>query len=102
MSFIKLMSFTCAVLLLLAITQMPSGYYTFLRLAVTFGSVAIIIHDIKNLHAVWLVLFVIAALFFNPVIPVYFYKKMLWTPIDIVTATVFLGYGLYHKHNNVQ
>lgn len=100
MNFTRLMSFICAVLLLLAIAKMPGGYYTFLRLAVTVCCITIIIQDIKTLHAIWLVLFVIIALLFNPVIPVYFYKKMLWVPIDVACALFFTGYGIQYKSGN--
>lgn len=99
MNFIKLISFICTFLLLLAIAKMPQSYYIFLRLIVTVSGIIVIARDVKNLQPVWLVLFVIITLLFNPVVPVYFYKKSLWLPIDIVAAIVFFGYGMQHTLN---
>jgi hypothetical protein len=78
---------------------MPGGYYTFLRLAVALTCIIIIANDVKAMHAVWLVLFVNIAVLFNPVIPVYFYKKSLWTPINVIAAMVFVGYASYYRRN---
>ena len=96
----RILSFICAILLLLAIANLPVGYYTVLRLTVTLYSVVIIITKINKLSAVWIILFVCIALLFNPVIPVYFYRKSLWLPIDIITAGIFILYGF--MHNNKQ
>ena len=90
---IKVLSSACAVMLVFAIAEMPAIYYYFLRLIVTVCIAAIIIMDIKKIHALWLILFVATALVFNPVIPVHFYKTSLWLPIYIVSATLFAGYA---------
>ncbi|WP_370519217.1 DUF6804 family protein [Flavobacterium sp. Sd200] len=99
MSLIKPICFASTILLLLAIHKMPIGYYTFLRLAITLSCITIITKNIKTLHALWIILFVVTALLFNPLIPVYFYKKSLWLPIDIVCALIFLCYGIIYKAN---
>ena len=90
---IMLLSFTCAAMLLLATAPLHIVYYYFLRLSVTLCITAIIVIDIKKIHALWLILFVATALIFNPVIPVYFYKTSLWLPIYLVSATLFTGYA---------
>ena len=98
MNSITLLSFVCAFLLLLAVAKMPSGYYTFLRLVISICCTAIIIQNIKTLPPVWLVFFVSTFLLFNPLMPVYFYKKSLWLFIDIVEALIFAVYGFRYEH----
>ena len=71
-------------LLFMGIADMPSGYYTFLRIAVTVSSIIVIYNEYsyqKGLNF-WIVLFGITAIIFNPIIPVYFYDKGLWMMID--------------------
>lgn len=97
---VKLLSFTCAAMLVFAIAEMPAAYYSFLRLSVTLCIAIIIIIDLKKIHALWLILFVVTALVFNPVIPVHFYKTSLWLPIYIVSATLFAAYA--YKINRIK
>jgi hypothetical protein len=79
-----------AVLLFIAIFNLPYGYYTFLRLAVTFSCVVIIVKEYELRNHFWCVLFVLIALPFNPFIPVYLYKKSTWVPIDVICGVLFL------------
>ena len=98
----KRASIVCGILLLLGIAQLPIGYYTFLRIAVTLCAIGIIVTEIKKTNALRLILFVIIVVVFNPVIPVYLYQKTIWIPIDVAAAVVFIVYGLkYKKHQNV-
>lgn len=94
----RILAIVCAVLLFLALAKMPLGYYTFLRIAVMFVSVLIIVEQYKK-EAVnfWVVAFGIIAILFNPIIPVYLYKKALWMPVDVVAGLVFLRYGFSRK-----
>jgi hypothetical protein len=79
----------CAVLLLLALVNLPIGYYTFLRIVVTIGAVAVVITELKNGVNFWVITFGLIAVVFNPIIPVYLYDKALWAQIDIVAAILF-------------
>jgi membrane-bound ClpP family serine protease len=98
----KLASIVCGILLLAGIAQLPIGYYTFLRIAVTLCAIAIIVTEVKRRTTLWFILFGAIAILFNPVIPVYFYQKSIWIPIDAAAAVVFIVYGLkYKKHQNV-
>jgi len=80
---------TCALLLLLALANLSIGYYTFLRIVVTIGAVAVVITELKNGVNFWVIAFGFIAVVFNPIIPVYLYDKSLWMPIDIAVAILF-------------
>lgn len=79
----------CAALLLLALANLPIGYYTFLRIVVTIGAVAVVVTELKNGVNFWVIAFGLIAVIFNPIIPVYLYDRALWAPIDIVVAILF-------------
>ncbi|MGL2965878.1 DUF6804 family protein [Flavobacterium sp. XGLA_31] len=79
--------------LLLALAPLPIGYYTFLRLAVTVTAIFILVREFKKGISLWLILFIITAVLFNPIIPIYLYQKTLWMPIDIVAAILFFSYS---------
>lgn len=83
-----------AITLLLALINLPIGYYTFLRIIVTIVSIIIISKEIKNGITIWVLLFGILAILFNPIFPIYLYKKNIWMPIDIIAALLFFSYGL--------
>lgn len=83
-------------LLLIAIAPMPYGYYQFLRIAVAIvaGMTAFSIFETnKNLS---LYVFVAIAILYNPIIIIHF-DKATWTPINIITALMFLIFALFSK-----
>ena len=83
-------SLITALLFFIAIFNLPDGYYTFLRLTVTFSSLVIVVKEYEVRNDFWCILFVLIALLFNPLIPVYLYKKSTWVPIDVVCGVLFL------------
>lgn len=89
----KCICYAITALLLLALLPLPLGYYTFLRIAVSGAAVYLVINEYKSAVTPWLVIFAITGLIFNPVIPVYLYKKALWMPIDITVALLFFIYS---------
>jgi hypothetical protein len=91
---LKLVSILCALFLGLALFRLPIGYYSFLRLAVTVGALLIVITESKNKISVYTIVFGIVALLFNPIIPVYLFKKSIWIPIDIACACLFVFYTI--------
>jgi len=94
----RTLAIVCTVLLFLALAKLPIGYYTFLRIVITFVSVFIIVEQYKKKTVnFWVVAFGIIAILFNPIIPVYLYKKALWMPVDVVTGLVFLIYSFNRK-----
>lgn len=90
----RLLCFICSGLLLLAIADMPMGYYTFLRIVVTIGAILIIISDYKEGINAWVIVFGIIAILFNPIIPIYLHDKELWVMLDIIAAIIFGVKGL--------
>lgn len=79
-------------LLFLALVRLPIGYYMFLRLAITTGSVVIIYHRSKEAGLdVWVVLFGLLAIVFNPIWPVYLNDRQLWVPINVVGGVLFIA-----------
>lgn len=87
------------ILLLIALFDMPSFYYTLLRIIVTGVSGFIIYRNPPYDNKPFLlILFGIIAILFNPLIPVYLTKEI-WRPINIMTAACFLSYFV-HKIKN--
>jgi hypothetical protein len=76
-------------LLIFGIANLPIGYYTLLRIAVTFSSVFIIYKEFDGNINTWTIMFGITAFLFNPVLPIYLNHKATWTIIDIAIAILF-------------
>jgi len=95
----KLLGLICAAFLLLALIDLPIGYYTFLRIIVTIGAIAIIVKEFENGFNFWVVAFGIIAILFNPLIPVYLNDKDAWMPIDVIAAVLFIIKSLTFKSN---
>jgi len=79
----------CSALLFLGLINLPIGYYTFLRIIITIGSVAVIVNEYKGEFTFWVIVFGIIAILFNPLLPIYFNSKEIWMPIDIITGILF-------------
>jgi hypothetical protein len=80
----------CAGFLLLALADLPIGYYTFLRIVVFIVAIWILARDFENGINFWVISFGIIAILFNPLIPIYLNDKDAWMPIDILSAILFL------------
>ena len=78
----------CAALLFIAVFNLPIEYYSFLRLVVFIGAIVMIMDNLKN--PPWLLIFILIAFLFNPIIPVYLLNKLYWIPIDIISGVFFL------------
>ena len=96
-----------SIFLLIAILDMPSGYYTFLRILIfgyfVFYTYNTYIKDFRNLAVVSLLF----SILYNPIFPIYLYDKEIWTIINIATIIyIFINRkkliesGLYSKSNN--
>ena len=78
-------------LLLLAIADMPSGYYVFMRIVVCVACciVAYNAYNDKNSINVGVIIFGLMAVLFNPIIPIYFYDKdMLLSAESLLVAII--------------
>ncbi len=95
----KTLALICAAFLLMALIDLPIGYYTFLRIIVTIGAIAVIVTEFENGFNFWVVTFCIIAILFNPLIPIYLNDKEAWMPIDIIAAILFIIKSLTIKSN---
>lgn len=86
----KVLSLICACLLFLALVNLPIGYYTMLRIVVTIGATAIVIKEFEDGLNIWVIVFGLIAILFNPILPIYFHNKAIWTPIDLVSGILFI------------
>ena len=78
-----------AAVALIAIADLPYGYYTFMRLVVCATAVFVVVIAAKSgqTWAIWL--FGILGFLFNPVIPVHL-TKGIWQPLDLVAAVALM------------
>ena len=89
-----------AALLLLALADMPGGYYVFMRIVVCLASAVVAYGSYKREDSVngSVILFGLMAILFNPIIPVYLHDREIWMPIDIIGAIVFVIKGFVFKN----
>lgn len=82
-------SLIATAMLLLALAELPYGYYQLLRFVVCGVSVyvAFTAFSWQKIWAVWL--FGIIALLFNPLIPIHLSREI-WQPIDAICAVLFI------------
>ena len=75
-------------LLLIGLADLPTGYYTLVRVAVCLISALSCFWSYKSDNKVGIatVVFGLLALLFNPIIPVYLRDKEVWTVIDFVAS----------------
>ena len=86
----KTLLLICCGLLFIGLMDLPIGYYTLLRIAITIGSVAVVVTELENGLNFWVITFGIIAIIFNPFIPIYLNDKSVWVPIDIFGGILFL------------
>ena len=89
-------------LLLLAMADMPSGYYVFMRIVVCLACCIIAYGSYKRDDSVngSVILFGLMAILFNPIIPVYLHDRDIWIPIDLIGAGALVIKGLRFKSTN--
>ncbi|MFW5879800.1 MAG: DUF6804 family protein [bacterium] len=95
----KALCIISAALLFLGIPELPYGYYTFLRIAITISAGIILFSEISEGTKSWSVVFIGIAILFNPIIPIHLSKEA-WIPIDAIAGVIFLVKGFnYHRQN---
>lgn len=85
----KALLILCATACFLAIYKLPIEYYTFLRTLVSIGALIIIYNGIIARQYYLSVIFTAVLMLFNPVFPVFLYRKSFWIPIDTITGILF-------------
>jgi hypothetical protein len=89
-----------AAMLLLALLELPYGYYTMLRLVVCLTA-AIIAFQSWPKYQAWAIAFGLVALLFNPLIIVALDRET-WAPIDLaVVAMYLLHWWLAGRHTTI-
>jgi membrane-bound ClpP family serine protease len=97
---VQVLSVFCALLLFLAVFRAPREYYWPLRIVVFVGALLVIVKNKKHLH--WILLFGVIAILFNPIFPIYLYKKLNWVPLDILTGILFLIEAILNRPKKVK
>lgn len=77
----------------IGIIDLPIGYYTFLRILVSFMALIIIVNEFRS-RRFWFIAFALIFIFFNPIIPIYLYLKPYWIIIDIIVGILLFIYFL--------
>ncbi|MCD8498099.1 MAG: hypothetical protein LRZ85_08515 [Alphaproteobacteria bacterium] len=86
-----------AALLFIAIAPLPYGYYTFMRIIVC-GCAGVICYRLWNsgYQGVWLWVWAMVAILFNPVATIHMTKEI-WMTLDAITG-VFFAYSAYLQY----
>jgi hypothetical protein len=95
----KVLLVVSAILLLLAVIELPIGYYTFLRIIVTFTAALVLYKERIIDLGIWFICFVMIIILFNPIIPIHLRDRSIWFVIDIVVAGVFIIKAMSLKSN---
>lgn len=80
----------CALCCFAGIFKLPIEYYTFLRILVSLGALLVLYHTLSSGQHYSSIIFLIILILFNPVFPIYLYRKSIWIPIDTITGALFL------------
>jgi uncharacterized protein DUF6804 len=85
---VRVIAAVCSGMLILAIFWMGSNYYLLLRIVVFIGSIFMILSNKNNTYRI--LTFLLIVILFNPIIPIYLYKKYFWIPLDLIGAIAFM------------
>lgn len=80
----------CALCCFIGIFRLPIEYYTFLRILVSLGALLILYNTLSSRQHYFSIIFLVILILFNPVFPIYLYRKSIWIPIDTITGALFL------------
>lgn len=87
----------CALCCFIGIFRLPIEYYTFLRILVSAGALLVLYHTITSRQLYFSIVFLAIFILFNPVFPIYLYRKGIWIPIDTITGILFLLINFIEK-----
>jgi hypothetical protein len=96
MSGIKISRLIGCGLLLIAIADLPYGYYQFLRIVISIIAGLNAFSELENENKILFFIFSLILVLFNPIIPIHLDKNT-WTPINIIVGIIFgLSAFAYH------
>lgn len=98
----KILYFICAGLSFFALIDLPYGYYTFLRIAITFTAVYGLIKEYSGNIDFWIITLGIIAVLFNPIIPIHIGDKSIWKVINIACGILFVIKGVSYKNKKAK
>lgn len=89
-----------AISLFVGLADLPIGYYTFMRIIVFIASCILVHINYKERNTVdlWVVLFALIAILFNPIFPIYLHDKDLWAILDIICAVIYIVNGAIYYY----
>lgn len=93
----KLFLTFCAICCFIGIFRLPIEYYTFLRIIVSIGALLVLYNTLSFKQHYFSIIFLIILILFNPIFPIYLYRKSLWVPIDTITGILFLLINFIEK-----
>lgn len=80
----------CALCCFIGIFRLPIEYYTFLRILVSVAALLVLYITLSAKQHYFSIIFLVILILFNPVFPIYLFRKSLWIPIDTITGILFL------------
>ncbi|GAA4163947.1 hypothetical protein GCM10022217_33730 [Chryseobacterium ginsenosidimutans] len=87
----------CALCCFIGIFRLPIEYYTFLRILVSIGALLVLYNTLSFKQHYFSIIFLVILILFNPVFPIYLYRKSVWIPIDTITGILFLLINFIEK-----
>jgi len=87
----------CALCCFIGIFRLPIEYYTFLRILVSIGALIVLYNSLSFKQYYFSIIFLVILILFNPVFPIYLYRKSVWIPIDTITGILFLLINFIEK-----
>jgi hypothetical protein len=90
---LALVHFVPAGMLVAAIGRWPYGYYMLLRVVVFAAGLLIagFIYQRTKSFTMWLGLFILVAVVFNPILPLHLTRGV-WSILNVMTAIIFCGH----------
>jgi hypothetical protein len=85
-----------AVILFVGIGQHPYGYYEFLRWVASASAFYAAYRSHLAKHSIWVSLFIIIGVVFNPIIPFYL-AQSLWQKWDLIAGAIFIFGAIFEK-----
>ena len=87
-----------AVILLIALFDVPSSYYEVVRIAVFFFGAGMAMQEYERKNAAGILLFIgIICIYMSSSILDYHLQRMAWVKIDIVCALIFIFYPYFNN-----
>lgn len=92
---VKVIGSICAIACFIAILNLPIAYYNIFRTIVSTGAALFIYNWIKQKNYALAIVFILVLILFNPLFPIYLYRKSIWIPLDVITGLLFFILSFY-------